>query len=158
MGLSDYGARYVLETIFENATEFEVALFLSGTPDDTPVLEEVETQDYDRAVVSGATGGAFEYQTYAGATSVVDTGIAAYKFVNDIASDPLEWVFAGPLSSVNKSIIGYALLKPGTWSNPFPADAVLDSKLLDTPFTPVNDGDTLIINSINIRLSKGTVS
>ena len=158
MSLTDYGAEYILTKVFENADIFEVALFTAGVPDDTPVLEEVEAQDYARLDIAGDVGGAIEYQAPDGSVSVIDTGIAAYKFLIDTSLSQMDWVFSGPLTSVNKSIIGYAILKPGVWSNPFPSSCVIDSKLFDIPFTPQIAGDKLVINQISFRLSKGIVS
>lgn len=162
MALTDYGGEYILTKVFENTDTFYIALFTAGTPDDSPVLEEVEDADYDREPIQGSSCGAFEYQNTAGTTtSQSDTpgqGIPAYRFVTATDTLPISWEFAGPLSGTNKDIIGYAILKPTAGANPFAATDVIDAKLFAVPFTPANDGDTLVIESISVRLSAGTVS
>lgn len=163
--MTDYGAAYMLDVTFEtNPKTFEVVLFTSGELGDITTIAEVPTghAGYARRKLIGSTGGAFEYQTLAGAVSVVGTGIAAYAFISDKDGADISFTFTGPFTQTEKTVIGYAILTPltapVTWANPAVDSAIMYAQLLDNPFTPNNNGDTLTLGKISIRLSKGTVS
>ena len=166
MGVTDLGAKFMLEKVFENTDTYYIGLYLDGQITDNPVIEEVGSADYTREPVMGSTCGSFEWQNFQGAnvatqSDTPNAGIAAYKFITATDTLPISWEFLGPLSSVIKSIKGCMLLK-GTTPAQVANGAIDESYIISvvqfaTPYTPASAGDTLVLESISIRLSEGTV-
>lgn len=168
MGLTDLGAQFMLEKVFENADTYYIGLYLDGAITDNPIIEEVSSSNYTRKLVVGSTCGAFEWQNLQGVSvtvpsDVANAGIAAYKFISSttLGNLPISWVFTGPLTSVIKSIKGCMLLKGNTpvqvTNGAIDESYIISIVQFATPYTPTSNGDTLVLESISLRLSEGIV-
>jgi hypothetical protein len=173
--LTDYGAQYMLNTVFETATDFRLVLLQShglgatqAAVDDTPLVEEITpgSYGYARKTLRGSVGGAFEWQTTAGAAGV-EGDIAAYSWAADSAAAALSWVFTGPITAgtllpapnnTERGVVGYAVILPtyAAGTTAFTQSQIMFAQVFDYPFIPRTNGDTLTIDKISFRLTKFT--